>query len=112
MRIGARIDQLRVDAHAITRASHRSLENMCDAKCSPNLAQIARARSILPNGSATDDFKIGNFGQVRQNIVLHTVGKVGVLLVITEIFKRKHSDAFFRRTLTKAAVRAQCHPFV
>ena len=63
----------------------------------PISRKIARARSILPNRSAADDFEIGNLRQVRQNIVLHAVGKIGVLLVITEIFKRQHGDTFFRR---------------
>ena len=40
--------------------------------------------------------KIRNLGQVRQNIVLHAIGEVGVLLIVAEIFKRKHGDAFLR----------------
>ena len=93
--IGARIDQLRVDAHAIARALNASFHDMRDTKLLADLAQISRGSAfVLHHRSAADHFQIGDLRQVGENFVLHAIGEIGVVFVVAEVFKRQHSDAF------------------
>ena len=76
MRIGARIDQLRVYSHAIASTLNTSFHDMRDAKFISDLAQVTfRSGLILHNRSAADDFQVRDPGQVGQNFILHAVGK-------------------------------------
>src|ERR1700739_3507909 len=49
---------------------------------------------VLHHGRATDDFEIGDLGQIRPNLIFNPISEVSVLLVIAEILKWEHSDAF------------------
>ena len=50
---------------------------------------------MLHHGSAADDFQVRDLCQVGQNLVLHAVSEIAVLLIATQIFKRQYRDAFF-----------------
>ncbi len=66
MRVVAGIDQLRVDAHAISRALNTSFYHVRDSQLLRDLAQIAcNATLILQHGGAADNFQICNLCQVR-----------------------------------------------
>src|SRR5205823_928734 len=68
MRIGARIDQLRVYSHAIANTLNTSFQDMRDAKFISDLAQVTfRSGLILHNRSAADDLQVRDPGQVGQN---------------------------------------------
>ena len=93
MRICAGIDQLGVDAHFAAGALHTALEQMRDAKLLRDLAQIALCASfVLHHRSAADHFQVGDFGEISQDFILHTVGEECVLLVVAEVFKRQNRD--------------------
>jgi hypothetical protein len=49
VRVGLRVDQLRVHSHAIAGAPHGSLQNMRYAKRLGDLAQISRPFFVLPH---------------------------------------------------------------
>src|SRR5260370_34940199 len=42
---------------------------------------------------ATDHFQIGYFREVSQDLVLYTIGKIGVGFVFASIFKWKHRNS-------------------
>src|SRR5206468_3979502 len=46
-----------------------------------------------------DHFQIGHFREVTQDLVLHAIGEISVLFVVTEILERQDGDRFLRRTL-------------
>ena len=96
MRIAACVDQLRVDPHAIAHALHAALHQMRDPELLRDLAQIARSSSfVLHHRCAADHFQISDFGEISQNLILHPVGEVGVLLFVAQIFERQDCDALF-----------------
>jgi len=37
-----------------------------------------------------------DLGQIRQDLILHTICEVGVLFVVTQIFKRQNGDRLCR----------------
>ena len=98
VRIRARIDQLDVDAHAISRAPHRAFQNVSHSEGQADLAQVARARFVLANRSPADDFQVGDLGQVREDIILDAIREILILLIVAQIFEWQHRDAFFRDT--------------
>ena len=96
MRIGARIDQLRVYSHAIASTLNTSFHDVHDAKFICNLAQITfRSGLILHNRSAADDLQVRDPGQVGQNFILHPVGKEDVIGIAASVFERQDGDALF-----------------
>jgi hypothetical protein len=58
---------------------------------------------ISHHARPANDFEIGNLRQLGQKIVLDTVGKGSVLLVVTQVFKRKHCDPSCRRAVEQIA---------
>src|ERR1700720_1455551 len=97
MRIGAGIDQLGTDTNSASGALHRTFEDVSDPKRFADFTKVALDEVfVLHHRSAADHFEIGHFRGISQYLVLNTVGKVGVLFVVAEIFKRKDSDAFSR----------------
>ena len=63
MRVGARINQLRVHPHLVTRPLHTALQQMCDSKLLTDLSQITRgAALVLHYGCAADHLEVGHFG--------------------------------------------------
>ena len=95
--VGARVDELCVDPHAVRFAPHRPLHHVGDAERFADLPQISRPGPVLPNRCAADHFQVRHFGETRDNVVLDPVRKVSVLLVVTQIFKGQNCDALFRQ---------------
>src|SRR6266700_6525693 len=83
MRVGARIDQLRVYPHTIGRALHAAFHHMRYPKLLADLAQVTcKSALILHHGSAADDFQVRDLCQVGEDFVLYAVGEVFVLLFL------------------------------
>ena len=65
MRIGPRVDQLRVDADTVASALHAAFKHMGDAELLPDLAQVAFASGlVLHDRSATDHFQVRDLREV------------------------------------------------
>ena len=91
--VGACIEQLRVDAHAIARTLDTSFHDMRDPELLADLAQIARhVALVLHHRRAADYFQIGDRGQVGQNFVLDAVGEISVLFLVAQVSKWKNGD--------------------
>ena len=96
MRVGPRVDQLRIYPNLIGSTLHAAFDNMSHAELLADFAQIARcAAFVLHDARAADDFQVGNSGQMGQDFILHALGEEGVCFFFAQIFKRKHRDAFF-----------------
>ena len=80
MPVSARIDQLRVDPHAIARALHAAFYDVRNAKFVCNLEEIPFGLTfVLHYAPATDDFQVGDLRQISENFVLHAISKEGVI---------------------------------
>ena len=96
MSVRAHFYQLGRDAHLSPSAPHASFENISNPQLLPDLAQIPmRTGDITRDARARDDLEIGELGERRQNVVLHSLGEKGILLVVAEIDEREHGNAFF-----------------
>ena len=82
MRVRARIDELRIYAHAIPRLSHCSFKDVSNAQRFANLTQVARAGPVLPHRGSADHLQIRYLRETRQNIIVHPLGEVGIFLVV------------------------------
>src|SRR5205814_4082898 len=97
MTISAGINELGTDADSPAGALDRAFKNVSDTECFADFPEVALdAVFVLHHGGAADDFEVGHFREIGQDLVLNTIGEVGVLFVVAEIFKRKDSDAFIR----------------
>ncbi len=93
MHVIPRVDQLRVHPHFAAHALHAAFQQIRDAKLLTDLSQIARrAAPVLEDRSAADDLQIRDFCQISENLILHAIREVGVLLVVAEVFERQDSN--------------------
>ena len=97
MRVGPSVDQLRIHSHLIAdTAAHCLQEGERHRAASRSRASCGVAGLVLHHARATDHFQVRDLRQVRQNFVLHAVGKISVLFVFAQVFKRQNRDALFR----------------
>src|SRR5205823_15125648 len=89
-------DQLGIYSNLVCDALDTTFKHMGNAQCLPNVTQVPRCGGlVLRHTGSADHFQIRDLGQVCENFILNSVGKKRVLLIIAQIFKRQHSDAFF-----------------
>ncbi len=87
------VDQLHVHAHAIADATDAAFQKRGHAERFANFAGVARAvAAIRHDRHARNHFQIADFRKIRQDIVLHSVGEIGVLLFVAQIFERQNCD--------------------
>ena len=72
-----------------------SLHDTGNPKLLGDLGKITRLTLILLRRTARDHLENGDPGKPSQNLLLDAVGKVGVIWIAAQVFKRKHRDAFF-----------------
>ena len=95
MRVGAGVDQLRAHAHPTTGPLHTAFQNMCHTKLLPYLAKIALYPApVLHHRRTANDLEVGDFCQIRQDFVGHTIGEEGVFLFVAQVLKGQNGDAF------------------
>src|SRR6184192_3458120 len=80
--VRARVDQLRVHMKPGADSPDAALQHMGDSQLVTDLTHVPLAAIVHYAGSA-DDFQVGDFRKLGQNVVLHAVGKVRVLFVAT-----------------------------
>ena len=96
VRIGARVDQLRVQSHSIADALHVTLQKMRHAELLTDLARVPRVSTLIEaRGSATDHLEVCDLCEIGKNFILHAGREVGVLFVVSQVLERQHRDAFF-----------------
>src|SRR5437762_3740145 len=71
---------------------------MRNAQLLRNLAKITcNSALILHHARAADYFQVCDLRKVGQDLVLHAVGKIGILFFLAQIVKRKQRDALWIR---------------
>ena len=78
----------------IARFLDAAFQNIGDAELLRDLAQIARRAFVFLRRCPRDDFEITDLGKPRQNLVLDTIGEVGIAFFLAQTFKRQHRDRF------------------
>src|SRR5207302_9921455 len=85
-------DQLYVHTHSVAAHLHTSFQDVSNAKLLADLGQVFRRTFVMLRGSARDYLQIGDLGQARQNLILDTLGEVGIRFVFAPVFKRQNRD--------------------
>src|SRR5437867_150906 len=98
MPVGPRLDQLRVDAHAVAGALDTSFQHMRDPELLPDLAQIAcDPASVIHHRGAADYFQVRDSCEIGQNFVLHAIGEKRVCFLFAAILEGQNGDRFLWR---------------
>src|SRR5262249_5382773 len=97
VRIAGCLNEVDADADCVASLLHATLENVRYAKLLRDLGKIGWLALIALRRSARDHFQIRDLSQPRQDLLLDTVCKISICFVFTQVFKRKHCDAFFWR---------------
>ena len=92
MRPGARVDQLRGDAHPIAALAHRAFEHVADTQFATDplhvdvLALVGEARIAGGYKQPADA------GEGGDDLLDHAVGKIFLLRIAAQIGKRQYRD--------------------
>ena len=92
MGVRADVDQVGIDVEPRTGLAYAAFQDVRNSQCMSNLAHVPVA-AILHHAGAADHFESGNVRQLGYEIILNTIRERCVFSVVTEIFKRQHSDS-------------------
>ena len=92
VRVGARVDQLRVHVKNRAGSADTAFQDMRYSQIISNLTEISFA-AIFHHAGPADDFQVADFRQLGQDVILHTVSKSHVFFLLIQIFKRQNCDS-------------------
>src|SRR5215469_12073036 len=96
MRIGACLDQLSVDSKPVADSLDVPFQKMGNSQLLADLTRVSRISTFVKvPGRAADDLQVCDSREIGDYFILHANCEKGVLLIIAEIIKRQHCDAFF-----------------
>src|SRR5215475_3815291 len=96
MRIAGCLDEVHADADCVASFLNATLKNVCHTKLLRDLREIARFALIPLRRSARNYFQVRDLCQAREDFLLNTIRKIGVIWVAAEVLERKHGNAFFK----------------
>ena len=92
MGAGRRLDELRGDAHAVTRLAHASLEHIADAQIAPDLLDVDGLALVDEARVARDHEQPAPFRQCRDDVFADTVGEVLLFGIAAHVGERQDGD--------------------
>ena len=87
VRAGLRVDQLRVDPHALCAALDAALQNVAHPQGATDLADVDGATLERERRIAGDDKDAGNPREIRRQAFRHAVDEIVLFLVAAEFVK-------------------------
>ena len=85
MRAGVRLDQLHVDAHAVSRALHAAFEHVANVELAANLFNVTGLSLVHKGGVARDDEGTGDAREVGRQALGDAVGEVLLFGIAADI---------------------------
>src|SRR5204863_9280605 len=85
VRVGARVDQLRVHMKNRASSSYAAFQDMRYSQIISNLTEISFA-AIFHHTAPADDFQVADFRQLGQDVILHTISKGCLFFLLAQIF--------------------------
>ncbi len=113
MGIAGAVDQLDIDADAFAGPLHCAFEDHRDAELFGDFGNLLCRAGVAEHGRSRDDPERGNLRELRQEIVMHTLGEKRVFFARAPVVERQHGDrgaargarGFDRRRFTGGCVR-------
>src|SRR2546421_1612908 len=92
VRVGARVDQLRVQVKNRAGSADAAFQDMRYSQIISNLTEISFA-AIFHHAGPADDFQVADLRQLGQDVILHIISKRAIFLLLAEVFKRQNGDS-------------------
>ena len=93
VRVRAGVDQLRIHMKPVGDPADTPLQNVRYAEIITDLSHIPFV-AISHYAGPADDFQVGDFRKLRQNVVLHTIDEGrSVFSLVAQVFKRQNGDS-------------------
>ncbi len=96
MCVGESVDELHIHPDLIARFLHAAFQNVGHPKLLRDLGKIVRCAFEMLRRCARNYFQIRDFGQPRQDFILHAFAKVSVVGIATKVVEWQHCDRFIR----------------
>ncbi len=99
MTAGLGVDELHVDAHAVSAALNAALEDIADVQLAPDLLQIDGLALVSEGGVAPDHERAANARKIGRQALRDPVDEMLLLRVAADIGERQDDDREARRRL-------------
>ena len=97
VRAGLGVDQLHVDAHAVSAALHAAFEHIAHVELAADLLQVDGLALVGEGGVAADDEGAGNAREVGRQALGHAVDEIFLLRIAADIGEGQHDEREARR---------------
>src|SRR5213595_874057 len=109
MRVHARVEQLNVYADLASSSLHAAFQHVGYAEFTGHRLQVFWVALVFGCRRTGDDFQIPHSSEFSQNFTLNTIGEISVIGIATQVFERKHGNAFlWRRSKVGPARSTRC----
>ena len=92
MAVGAGVDELGGDADAVAGADDGAFDDGVDVELASDVGEWAAGALVGHDGGAGDDAKVGDTGELSDELVGHAVGEVLLAWVAGEVLERKNGN--------------------
>ena len=90
--VGAGVDELGGDADPVAGADDGAFDDGVDVELASNVGEWAMRALVGHDGGSGDDAKVGDTGELSDELVGHAVGEVLLAWVAGEVLKRKNGN--------------------
>src|SRR6266487_1327702 len=96
MRIGVGVEQLNVYPHFVSSSLHAAFEHSAHAEFTSHCLQVFRRAFVFGCRFSRDNLQVADASELRQDLILNTVGEVSIVWVTAQIVEWENRDAFLQ----------------
>src|SRR5438876_11463953 len=94
MRVNAGVEQLNVYPHFVSGPLHAAFQHSAYAEFVRDCLQVFRRAFVSGCRFSRDNLQVADASEFGQDLILNTVGEVGVVWVTAQIVEWENRDAF------------------
>src|SRR6266487_2742761 len=97
MRVDARVEQLNVYSYFVSSFLHAAFQQTGDAEFTGHCLQVFRRAFVFGCRFSRDNLQVADGSELRQDLILNTVGEVSIVWVTAQIVEWQNRDALLQR---------------
>src|SRR6266480_7794670 len=97
MRVDPRVEQLNVYSHFVSSPLHTAFEHTGHAELAGHCLQVFWRAFVFGCRFSRDNLQVANASEFGQDLILNTLGEVGVRFLFAQVLEWENSDAFLQK---------------
>src|SRR6266567_8880443 len=96
MCVNARVEKLNIHTDFVSSPLHAAFEHSGDAEFASHRLQVFRCTFVFGCRFSRDNLQVADASELRQDLILNTVGEVSIVWVTAQIVEWENRDAFLQ----------------